>query len=124
MLSRRSEDIDKIVSALMVQGGGSRRSSEVHVMLQRTDGNGEANYLLSLLEYDIRREITNAGTIVKLVLGDILVSAGAPIESVFFCHPASLLSLLFPDRDEKQRRVLSAMKDLCRVAPWSAQKQV
>ncbi|WP_236759747.1 Crp/Fnr family transcriptional regulator [Agrobacterium tumefaciens] len=84
VLSRRSDDIDKIVSALMVQGGGSRRSSEVHVMLQRTDGNGEANFLLSLLEEDVRREITNAGTIVKLVLGDILVSAGAPIERVFF----------------------------------------
>ncbi|NSZ77118.1 Crp/Fnr family transcriptional regulator [Agrobacterium tumefaciens] len=45
---------------------------------------GEANFVLSLLDEEIGREILTACTPVKLALGEKLVSAGMRIERVFF----------------------------------------
>lgn len=53
-------------------------------MLERIEKCAGENFLLSLLEDDIRRDVVGAGTPVNLALGDIMVSAGAPIERVFF----------------------------------------
>lgn len=53
-------------------------------MLERTRGDGEANIVLSLLPDDIRSEVDDLCTPIKLTVGDVLVSAGAPVERVFF----------------------------------------
>ncbi|CUX24469.1 MULTISPECIES: Crp/Fnr family transcriptional regulator [Agrobacterium] len=53
-------------------------------MLKRSEGHGEANILLSLLPDDIRHEVTSVCRPIKLALGDVLISAGAPVERVFF----------------------------------------
>lgn len=53
-------------------------------MLKRSEAYGEANFLLSLLDEDIRQEVLSACTPTKLTLGDTLVSAGGPIKRVFF----------------------------------------
>ncbi|MCZ7486150.1 Crp/Fnr family transcriptional regulator [Rhizobium rhizogenes] len=55
-------------------------------MSEKTAGNGEANFLLALLDDDIRRQVLRAAVPVKLELGDKLVSAGSPIERVFFMY--------------------------------------
>lgn len=57
-------------------------------MLKRPDGHDEANILLSLLPDDVRHDVMSVCRPVKLNLGDMLISAGAPIERVFFRHPA------------------------------------
>ena len=53
-------------------------------MLKRPDGHNEANILLSLLPDDVRHDVMSVCRPVKLNLGDMLISAGAPIERVFF----------------------------------------
>ncbi|WP_332304431.1 Crp/Fnr family transcriptional regulator [Rhizobium sp. GR12] len=53
-------------------------------MPERSEGPGEANFLLSLLDEDIRREVLAACMPVKLALGNKLVSAGTPIEHALF----------------------------------------
>ncbi len=53
-------------------------------MLERPQGHGEANVLFSLLPEDVRREVVGACSAVELALGDVLISAGAQIERVFF----------------------------------------
>lgn len=52
-------------------------------MLKRPDGHNEANILLSLLPDDVRHDVMSVCRPVKLNLGDMLISAGAPIERVF-----------------------------------------
>lgn len=53
-------------------------------MLERPRGDGEANILLSHLPDDVRNEVVGCCRSITLTLGDVLVSAGAPIGRVFF----------------------------------------
>ncbi|CUX56605.1 putative transcriptional regulator, Crp/Fnr family, with N-terminal cNMP-binding domain [Agrobacterium tumefaciens str. CFBP 5621] len=53
-------------------------------MLERLQSHNDENILLSLLPDDIRREVMGTCNPIKLVLGDVLISAGAPIERIFF----------------------------------------
>jgi hypothetical protein len=53
-------------------------------MPERSEGPGEANFLLSLLDEDIRREVLAACMPVKLALGNKLVFVGTPIEHALF----------------------------------------
>ncbi|CAM3660282.1 Crp/Fnr family transcriptional regulator (plasmid) [Agrobacterium radiobacter] len=53
-------------------------------MLERPESLGEVNILLSLLPEAIRQEVMGVCSPLKLALGDVLISAGAPVERVFF----------------------------------------
>lgn len=70
-------------------------------MLEQPDGHGEANFLLSLLPDDVRREVTGVCQPIKLALGDVLISAGAPIEHVFFLS-SGIASVVVVTKSERK----------------------
>ena len=70
-------------------------------MLKQAEGDGEANFLLSLLPDDIRREVTGVCKPIKLALGDVLISAGAPIEHVFFLS-SGIASVVVVTKSERK----------------------
>lgn len=70
-------------------------------MLEQPDGHGEANFLLSLLPDDVRREVTGVCKPIKLALGDVLISAGAPIEHVFFLS-SGIASVVVVTKSERK----------------------
>ncbi|MBB4403577.1 MULTISPECIES: Crp/Fnr family transcriptional regulator [Rhizobium/Agrobacterium group] len=70
-------------------------------MLEQPDGYGEANFLLSLLPDDVRREVTGVCKPIKLALGDVLISAGAPIEHVFFLS-SGIASVVVVTKSERK----------------------
>lgn len=70
-------------------------------MLEQPDGHGEGNFLLSLLPDDVRREVTGVCKPIKLALGDVLISAGAPIEHVFFLS-SGIASVVVVTKSERK----------------------
>ena len=70
-------------------------------MLEQPDGHGEANFLLSLLPDDVRREVTGVCKPIKLALGDVLISAGAPIKHVFFLS-SGIASVVVVTKSERK----------------------
>lgn len=70
-------------------------------MLKQAEGDGEKNFLLSLLPDDVRREVTGVCKPIKLALGDVLISAGAPVERVFFLS-SGIASVVVVTKSERK----------------------